>query len=367
VMSEFRWSPRLACLGGACAIVAGAAGTGAASQNSNGIVIAATRWPRADALFHRDPRWLGSDGAYSVLLSRRRILWLFGDTVVAPTAPYERAHGYFLRNTVAVEQGSNPATASISFHWRGRRGAPSSYFAEEGTRWFWPSDGIQIGRTLVVFLERVKENPQGTPGWNFEGDGWRLAVVADDSSSPARWRPRIVTPPRASGKWMPGVALARVGGYVVSLATPESGSGGIAPGYLVRWRATDLAEGRLGQSQWWAGSRGWLAARALHGPPTAVIGNAIDGASFTYNRTLRRWVFVRSKGFGATTIVASFAPKLEGPWSNQRFAFRPPESDEPNPNVYAAKGHTELRGADLVVTYSTNTYPHFVRLRFSRR
>jgi hypothetical protein len=40
---------------------------------------------------------------------------------------------------------------------------------------------------------------------------------------------------------------------------------------------------------------------------------------------------------------------------------------DPNPNVYAAKGHAELRGAELVVTYSTNTYPHFVRLHFSRR
>jgi hypothetical protein len=255
----------------------------------------------------------------------------------------------------------------MSFFWRNPRGAPSSYFAEDGTRWYWPSDGIQIGRALVVFLERVKENPRGTPGWNFEGDGWRLAVVADDSSSPTRSRPRIVMPPLASGRWMPGAALVRVGGYVVSLAISENGSGGIAPGYLVRWRATDLAKGRLDRSRWWAGRRGWVAAPMLHGPPTAVIGNAIDGCSFSYDRTLRRWVFVRSEGFGATTIVASFARRLEGPWSKQRFAFRPPESDEPNPNVYAAKGHAELRGAELVVTYSTNTYPHFVRLRFSRR
>jgi hypothetical protein len=105
----------------------------------------------------------------------------------------------------------------------------------------------------------------------------------------------------------------------------------------------------------------------LHGPPTVVIANANDGSSVTYDRILHRWVFVRSEGFGATTIVVSFARKLEGPWSQPRFAFRPPESDAPNPNVYAAKGHAELRGAELVVTYSTSTYPHFVRLRFSRR
>jgi hypothetical protein len=351
------------CLGG---VRAADAEVGPARSTEH-IVVGATRWLQADALFHRDPRWLGSDGAYSVLLSGGRILWLFGDTVVAPTAPFVKTHGYFVRNTVAVERGRNPARASISFSWQSRRGTPASYFAEDGTRWYWPADGIQIGRALVVFLHRVRVNPRGSPGWNFTGDGWRLAVVADDSSSPMRWRPHLVAPPRALAGLDMGAALARVGGYVISLAVSTNASGGTAPGYLVRWRAVDLAAGQLDRAQWWVGRRGWLPVTEHDGRPTVVLRSADDGSSLTYDRSLGRWVFVRSEGFGATTIVVSFARRLEGPWSAQQFAFRPPESDQPRPNVYGAKGHAELLGAQLVVTYSTGTYPHFVRLRFSRR
>ena len=57
-----------------------------------------------------------------------------------------------------------------------------------------------------------------------------------------------------------------------------------------------------------------------------------------FNDTLG-WVHARSDGFGATTIVVSFAPRIEGPWSKPRFVFRPPESNRPDANVYAAKGH----------------------------
>jgi hypothetical protein len=57
--------------------------------------------------------------------------------------------------------------------------------------------------------------------------------------------------------------------------------------------------------------------------------------------------------------------------------YRPPEYYRPKVMIYAAKAHPELTGADLVLTYATNTfefaeqltdtliyYPRF--LRFAR-
>ena len=54
--------------------------------------------------------------------------------------------------------------------------------------------------------------------------------------------------------------------------------------------------------------------------------------------------------------------------------FRPPEYERPKVMIYSAKAHPQLTGADLVMTYATNTfefsehladsliyYPHFVR------
>jgi hypothetical protein len=317
-------------------------------------------------LFHRDPRWLGSDADYSVPLRDGRILWLFNDTLVATTPRHVRSEAAFVRNTVAIERGNNPIHASMRFYW-GRKGSgPASYFPEEGSRWFWPQDGIRLGRGLVFFLDRIKENPRGSPGFNFEGDGWRLAVIKDASRSPARWRVRTVTPPHALHRFDAGKAVNLMGRYVVSLAIPERG-GPPFPGYLLRWPADGLAAGRLDGAQWWAGRGGWVRASNLSPAPTPIVANAGPECSLTYDRTLDRWILVRSEGFGATTIVVSFGRKIEGPFSRPRIVFNPPESNRPNPNVHAAKGHPELRGADLAVTYATNTYPRFVRLMFSRR
>ncbi|MEA2698994.1 MAG: hypothetical protein QOI66_3265, partial [Myxococcales bacterium] len=47
------------------------------------IGVTAAAWPDADALFRRDPRWLGGDAAFSVALGGDRILWLFGDSFIA--------------------------------------------------------------------------------------------------------------------------------------------------------------------------------------------------------------------------------------------------------------------------------------------
>src|SRR5262245_30964597 len=336
-------------------------GCGGMHRAASRISVRATQWPQADVLFHRDPRWLGSDADYSVPMHDGRILWLFNDTLVAVTPAHVRSAAAFVRNTVAIERGNNPVDATMRFYWRSGRGAPASYFPEEGNRWFWPQHGIRLGRSLVVFLDRVRLNPHGPPGFNFEGNGWRLAVIRNASASPARWRLRMVTPPAALETLDTGKAVNRIGRYVVSLAL---GSRGV--GYLVRWPARDLARGRLDRAQWWTGS-GWSSAYAPRSAPAPITRHAGPECSLTFDGKLDRWVLVRSEGFGATTIAVSFARSIEGPFSNQLIVFRPPESDSPNPNVYAAKGHPELTGADLAVTYATKTYPRFVRLALARR
>jgi hypothetical protein len=324
-------------------------------------------------LFRRDPRWLGGDGAYSLQLRDGRILWLFGDTVVEPHPPYVRTRAYlrthaaFLRNTIAIERGSDPTTASLRFYWRGGA-SHASFFPEQGAYWYWPAGAVEVNRSLVVFLDRVTTNPKGAPGWNFQGASWRIAVVSDDSGDPMGWRVRIVSPPpRFVGSIDPGEAVARVGRWVVSLAVPER-AGLQTPGYLVRWPARELALGRLQPAEWWAGNRGWIRTSSpeLLAP---LMADVEGGDSLTFDRNLGRWVMVGSNGFGSTTIVVSFAPRIEGPWSRHRFVYRPPESKLPKANVYAAKDHPELTGADLAVTYSTARYPYlrFVKLSLSRR
>jgi hypothetical protein len=49
------------------------------------------QWPQAHTPFHRDPRRLGSDSAFSVPLRDGRVLRLFGDTLVATTRTHVRS------------------------------------------------------------------------------------------------------------------------------------------------------------------------------------------------------------------------------------------------------------------------------------
>jgi hypothetical protein len=361
------------------AVALGGCGGGKRVSNAP-IVVHASQWPQADVLFHRDPRWLGSDGAFSVPLHDGRILWLFNDTLVATTPAHVRSQIAFIRNSVAIERGTNPTSGSMTFYWGTKGRTPASFFHESGRRWFWPMHGVRLGRSLAVFLERVRMTRNPNPNFAYAADAWRMAVVRDATGSPSRWHVRLVTPPAALADISVGGSVNVIGGYAVSVATVPRGFD--ERGYLVRWRTGDLAAGRLGAAQWWAGRLGWVPISELRRAPTVVLTNAGTECSLTFDRKLDRWMLVRSEGFGATTIVVSFARAIEGPWSTPQFVYRPPESSRPDAFVYGAKGHPELRGADLVVTYATNTmardaqlvlernpslyYPRFVRFTFSR-
>src|SRR6187402_497960 len=62
--------------------------------------ISAAPWPEADALFRRDPRWLGGDAAITVALGGERVLWLFGDSFIAHPGERSRERARMVRNSV---------------------------------------------------------------------------------------------------------------------------------------------------------------------------------------------------------------------------------------------------------------------------
>ncbi len=316
--------------------------------------------PAADALFHQDPRWLGADAALSIPLAADRTLWLFGDTFVATSAARVRNESTMVRNSVAVQRGLDPLDATMEFAWGAEKnGVPTSFFAEDGERWYWPGHGARLddvpGRPLVVFLFVLV----GTPGvgLGFAPDGAALAVIDQPDRPLAEWRPRIVPIPRCAFDALPATAVVRDGPFVVGLAIRQAG---VHAGTLVRHRADALARGDVSGAQWWAGdARDWIEESALGvGGPAFVIDDA--GAECSLHRDARgRFVHVASYGFGASTIGLRTAPALTGPWTAPVTVFRPPESDAPRPFVYAAKAHPELdAGAPgaLLVTYASNAF-----------
>ncbi len=202
-----------------CVVLVGA-DRGDANFRDATIAVKARQWPQADVLFHRDPSWLGSDADYSLPLGDGRTV------AVQRHAHRDDAETCQVGGRVRAEHGSHragqqPGRLVDEVLLAEERQHSWVYFPEDGSRWFWPQHGIRLGRGLAVFLDRVKENPQGPPGFNFEGDGWRLAVIKDASGTPARWRFRLMTPPPTLARFNPGKAVNRVGRWVMSLALPR--------------------------------------------------------------------------------------------------------------------------------------------------
>lgn len=314
---------------------------------------AARPFPAGEALFHRDPRWLGADAALSVPLDGEQTLWLFGDTFVATSEAHRRSESRMVRNTLALQTGLDPGSATMEFRWgRAEDGAPASFFPERAEAWYWPGHGVRVEKALVVFLFTLVATPG--EGLGFDGAGYALARIEDVSAPLASWKPVILDAPPLPFDALPATAVVREGEHVVALAIRQHG---VHAGALVRWPAVTLATGSLAGAEWWDGER-WTPEAEL-GPrgPAFVLDDA--GAECSLHRDASgRYVHVASYGFGASTIGLRSAPALTGPWSVPTTIYRPPESDAPRPFVYAAKAHPELSGpqGELLVTYATNSF-----------
>lgn len=301
----------------------------------------AAAWREGDQLFHRDPHWLGSDVASTVDLGGNRTLWLFGDTWVDPTGRGTRQGAKMVSNTVAVQTGANPATATLAFHWGATpTGAPAAFFPDRNGERLWFGNGIRVNDRLVFFLARVINT---NAGLGFEGVDIGLASV-----------------------------LA-MGLHVYAFGSPANVSSHSI--FAVRWTAAEVRRGELMNPEWWAGDRlGWVS-DSSGAPRRALFEYGQSEQSIHHDTTTRRFLAVHSRGFGPADLVMRAAPTLTGPWSDACMVYHPPEYNRPNVMIYAAKAHPTLAGADVVLTYATNTfmfaeqladsliyYPRFVRL-----
>ena len=312
----------------------------------------------AEVLFHRDPRWLGADAALSVPLGDGRTVWLFGDTFIAKSNAHVRSESEMVRNTVAIQTGEDPRTASITFHWRqDSDGSPTSFFPERGERWYWPGHGIRLDEgPLVIFLYAIVAAPG--QGLGFATAGYAIAVISDPDGSPDAWNPRVVDIAPSTFDAVPATAVIQDGAYIVAVAIRQEGT---HAGALVRYPTGSLAEGVVDVAEWWADDgRGWVPESSFGaGGPAFVLNDAGSECSLHWDERMGSFIHIASYGFGASTIGLRTAPALTGPWSSPVVVYRPPESDGPGAFVYAAKAHPELVGpdaADLVVTYATNSF-----------
>jgi hypothetical protein len=329
-------------------------------------------WPEADSMFHQDPYWVGADGAFSIDLGSDRTLWLFGDSWVDPDGKRSRHGAHMIRNSVAIQQGSDPSNASIEFFWKtAADDVPEAFFSRDDESWFWPGHGARIGSKLLLFFNRVASSDTGL---GFTSVGWNAMLVENPDDEPSLWRTSMLATPSSSLGIIVGFASVfqwRDHLYALGSQDPVKSH----PIHVARWPLAKAGKGDVREPEFWGGQDvGWVAdsSGSLSRP---IFDDGQSELTVHPDERSRQFVAVQSSGFGPADIVMRVASKLTGPWSPMQMLYRPPEYVKPNIMIYSAKAHPQLSGAGLVLTYSTNSfefadhftdttiyYPRFVRL-----
>ena len=318
-------------------------------QGSSPYRIEAARWEAAEKIFRSDPRWLGGDGASSVDLGHGRVLWLFGDSFIDLSGSGSRRTSDLVRNSIAVQTGYDPTSASMQFAWKMKDGKPAAFFPLKGENWFWPASGVMVGKRLLIYLMEIKtaKNELG-----FEARGWKAVLINNPQEEPSRWRLTYLKSPQRQGIIVgSGNALLENGFLKVFAADGKDRAV-----YLVRWPERSARAGTLTSPQWWAGDKaGWVGSPADRKKLQPVIAEGQTEFTVEYRPQLQRYLQVQTLSIMNPCVAISTAAAATGPWSGQTCFFSPPEQGMPDLLIYAGKSHPMLRGADMVFTYVVNT------------
>ena len=312
------------------------------------VQLLAEAWPEADQLFLQDPRWRGGDGAWSIDLGNGRTLWTFGDSFVDPEG-ISRVGSFFVRNTIAIQQGSDPSTAQMTFHWKTTPGgAPTAFFPNSGAQnqiWYWGGAGAIVGTKLIIFLEGYTGAAVRTPT--------KAVIIPNYQQDPSVWTLQWYDVPPDPGGNIWGAHYAFVDGtnLYVYVARPGAATGAPYPSAaLLRYPNTQAKNGNFSSPRWWTGSQ-----YAMNGTP-AVLWNTTSQFSVHERPGGEHMAIMAGFFFGPGAFATS--PDRDGPFSPFATFYSPPDSAWGGPAggvlTYLWHAHPQLTGAPVVTTYSTH-------------
>jgi hypothetical protein len=283
-------------------------------------------------------------------LGKGRVLWLFGDTFINTKGGGDRSRAGLIRNSIGIQTGSDPSSASMAFFWRQNAAkGPASFFPESGQSWLWPGDGLRIGRQLLVFLTVIVPNKNDL---GFAMTGWKAVLVENPDAPPDRWQ--IIDVQKKGGNFPVALGtggVLRHAGHLYAYGADSIGN----QAYLARWREEQAGAGDLREPEWWCGERlGWKRESLKKGEPAVLFSDAQTEFGVHFEPRINRFVQIQATGFGAGDLGWRSAPRPEGPWGPLTGFYSPEEVSIPGILIYAAKSHPFLTGADLVITYATN-------------
>lgn len=325
-------------------------------------VLRAEPAPEWEARFAGGKGWIGGDGVYSAVLGPRRILWLFGDTILGSVKDARREGAVMVNNTLAVQSGHG-ADAGIRFvTGTTREGKPAAVFTPaEGEGWFWPQAAIRVGERLHLFLPRLIRTKDGG-AFGFRQVDQYLAVVDNPDDEPEKWRVKQHKLPFAefmrgrARSW--GSAVLGDGDRVYIYGYDEGGEGIGRRRLLVArvpgGEVDDFHAWRFRTAKGWSEKPEEVAALADGLATEFSVSPAPGGHGY---------VLVYTENGLGDRIVARFAEAPEGPWSTPVLLYKCPEmAKDKGVFCYSAKAHAWAATEDeLLVSYCVNAW-EFARL-----
>lgn len=315
--------------------------------------------------------WYGGDGAYSIRLDDRRVLWLFGDTFVSDQEGRQDRLDMkvVLGTTLAISTCTAGAEFQIRYYLKKKNGKFISSFGEK--EWLWPQDPFMVDYTLYVPLLSVKANPEIEGPFKFEIAGHKIAKIQNFSGSdPDQWIIDYIDLTPGITKGIKSFATTSVVymGYVYFYPLYSMTEGGLsALGNILARIPTDKLD-EPGQAIEYFNKDGRWTKELESAKVKVVFDAAVPEMSVRYHSDHEKWIAVyMSIQNNGDRILYQTADAPEGPWSEPKVLIGSiPEVDRGNPRYdknnfcYAGKEHLQFAlGKNLVVTYVCNSYDDF--------
>ncbi|MHB9096492.1 MAG: DUF4185 domain-containing protein [Syntrophales bacterium] len=315
--------------------------------------------------------WYGGDGAYSIKLDDRRVLWLFGDTFVSDQEGRKDRMDMkmVLGTTLAISICTADAAFQIRYYLKKKNGEFVSSFDEK--EWLWPQDPFIVDGILYVPLISVKANPKIQGPFKFEIAGHKIAKIKNfEESDPNRWIIDYLdlTPglPKGIKAFATTSVVFRGFVYYYPLYSATKDGASVLGNILARM-PTNKLDDPARAIEYLTKDGGWE--KELDPAKVKVVFDAaVSEMSVRYHSDTGEWVAVYlSIGNNGDRLLYRTADVLEGPWTEPKALIESiPEVDRGSPRYdknnfcYAGKEHQEFaQRRKLVVTYVCNSYDAF--------
>jgi hypothetical protein len=309
--------------------------------------------PRYEAIFQNPSGWSGGDGAYSVALGSDRFLWLFGDTLLGEVKDGRRIIAGLVSNSIAVQTGREPRTASVDFFPDG--GSAPFLTPAEGSGWFWPYHALRAPGGLYFFLLHL-ERADLPPPFGFRLVSNWLGHVRNPEDPPQSWAVSQRKIPWGNPQRQFGSFVLVDGEYCYIYGTVAESVRGRITWSMILARAP---AGSLADFDSWLFFRDgeWIKDVDRAG---RICENVATEFSVSFQPMLNRYVLVytdKALSGHSNSSVIRLSPTLHGPWTDPIPIYRCPEARQDSRICcYAAKGHPEIASSpeELILTYVAN-------------